>query len=124
MNLQHIALNIVDIEEINNFFIDVLEMKTVKSFVLKHSLAQKIFNIHKETTVYILQKNNLFFELFVSNEKLKQGFNHICISLKNREELINKSKAAHYEHIRIKREYSDLLFIKDKSGNVFEIKEI
>lgn len=124
MKFQHIALSVFDIEEIKNFYINILGMKTVKNFVLKKDLAQRIFNIDQDTPVYVLQKNNLFFELFVSTENLRKGFNHLCISIKNRDELINKSKAANYEYIRIEREYSDLIFIKDKSGNVFEIKEI
>lgn len=124
MKLQHIALNIVDIEEIKNFFIDILGMKAIKNFVLKKDLAQKIFNINQGTAVYVLQKSDLFLELFISNERFTQGFNHLCISIKNREELINKSKNANYEDIRIQREFSDLIFIKDKSGNIFEIKEI
>lgn len=124
MKLQHIALNIVDIEEIKNFFIDILGMKAIKNFVLKKDLAQKIFNINQDTAVYVLQKSDLFLELFISNERFTQGFNHLCISINKREELINKSKNANYEHIRIQREFSDLILIKDKSGNIFEIKEI
>jgi len=124
MNLQHIALNIVGIEEIKNFFIDILGMKAVKNFVLKKDLAQNIFKINQDTAVYVLQKNDLFFELFLSNEHSRQGYNHICIGIKKREELINKSEAANYECIRIKRDYSDLIFINDKNGNIFEIKEI
>jgi hypothetical protein len=36
--------------------------------------------------------------------------------------LINKAIAANYECLRIERKYADLVFIKDKSGNIFEIK--
>ena len=33
------------------------------------------------------------------------------------------SETKNYQCIRIEREFSDLIFIKDKSGNIFEIKE-
>lgn len=124
MKLEHIALTISDINEIKKFYIDILEMKELKNFVLKNGLAQKIFNINKDTSAFFMQKDDLFLEIFVSDEKLKQGFNHICISVNDRENLVQKSEAKNYKCVRIKREFSDLIFIKDKSDNVFEIKEI
>ena len=123
MKLEHIALTISDIQEVKDFYINILEMKELKSFVLKSELAQKIFNIDKDTSAFFLQKDDLFLELFVSDEKLKQGFNHICISVNNRENLVKKSEAKNYNCVRIKREFSDLIFINDKSGNIFEVKE-
>ena len=124
MKLEHIALTISDIDEVKNFYIDIIEMKELKNFVLKKELTQKIFNINTDTSVFFLQKDDLFLEIFLSDEKFKQGFNHICISVKDRENLITKAEAQNYECIRIERDFSDLIFIKDKSGNVFEIKEI
>ncbi len=124
MKLEHIALTISDIDEIKNFYIDILEMKELKNFVLKSELAQKIFNINKDTSAFFLQKDDLFLEIFLCDEKLKQGFNHICISAKDREKLVKKSEVQNYKCIRIEREFSDLIFIKDKSGNIFEVKEI
>lgn len=41
----------------------------------------------------------------------------------NREELVAKAEQNNYKCIRIEREISDLIFVKDKSGNIFEIKE-
>ncbi len=124
MKLEHIALTISNIEEVKNFYVDILEMKELKNFVLKKELAQNIFNINKDTSAFFLQKDDVFLEIFVSDEKLKQGFNHICISVKDRENLVEKSETQNYKCIRIEREFSDLIFIKDKSGNVFEVKEI
>jgi len=124
MKLEHIALTISDIEEVKNFYVDILEMKELKNVVLKNRLAQEIFNINNDTAAFLLQKDDLYFEIFVSNETSKQGFNHICISVKDREKLVSKSEAKNYNCIRIAREFSDLIFINDKSGNIFEIKEI
>lgn len=124
MILKHIAVTISEIEEVKNFYINILEMKELKKFVLENKLAQKIFNINKDISVFFMQKDDVFLEIFVDCEKFKQGFNHICISVKDRENLVIKSEAQNYKCIRIEREFSDLIFIKDKSGNIFEIKEI
>ena len=123
MKLEHIALTIEDAKEIKDFYIDILEMKEVKNFVLKKKLANKIFGINKDTSAFFLQKNDLFLEIFITNEKLKQGFDHFCLAIKDRETLVTKAQAQNYECIRIERDIFDLIFIKDKIGNIFEIKE-
>ncbi len=38
--------------------------------------------------------------------------------------MIQNAVKANYEVIQIERENSDLVFIKDKSNNIFEIKEM
>ena len=124
MKLEHIGLTISESKEIKDFYINILGMREVKTFVLNKILAQKIFGINKNTSAFFLQKNDLFLEIFVTDEKLKQGFNHICLTIKDRETLVTKAEAQNYECIRIERKLSDLIFIKDKSGNIFEIKEM
>jgi len=124
MKLEHIALSVSDDKEIEKFYTNVLGMKQIKNFVLKKDLAANIFGPDEEINVSLLQKDNLVFEIFVTKEYRKQAFDHICFSIKNREELINKVLLNGYELIRIEREFFDLIFIKDKDGNTFEIKEM
>ena len=123
MKLEHIALTVSEPADIKNFYLDILGMKEVKNFVLNKVHANKIFGIDKETSVFLLQKENIFLELFVTPEQKKKNFEHICFAVKKREELVKNSLKQDYECIRIERDLFDLLFIKDKSGNVFEIKE-
>ncbi|MBI9039182.1 MAG: VOC family protein [Bacteroidales bacterium] len=123
MKIEHIALTVSDVEEVKNFYTDILEMEELKNFVLNKELSQKIFNTPEDTSAFFMQKNDLFLELFICNEKLKQGFNHTCISVNDREAIVKKAESRDYECIKIKREFSNLIFIKDKSGNIFEVKE-
>ncbi len=123
MKLNHIALTVNNLSEIEKFYKGILGMNEIKHFVLKENLARKIFGFEKETPAFLLQKDQLFFEIFVLPEPLDKGFNHICLSFANRNELVNEAKENNYEVIRIERENFDLIFIKDSSGNIFEIKE-
>ena len=66
----------------------------------------------------------MILEVFVNSEQQKLGFGHICISVKNRESLAEKSVQCAYNCIRIKRNTKDLIFIKDNCGNQFELKEL
>jgi catechol 2,3-dioxygenase-like lactoylglutathione lyase family enzyme len=123
MKLEHVALTISDEEEIGYFYQNILGLHKIRDFILKKDLAREIFGIDKETKVFLLQKNELLLELFLMPEQYSHDFKHICISIKNREELIEKAEQNAYQCIRIKREKSDLIFMKDKSGNIFEIIE-
>lgn len=123
MKLEHIALSISDPEEINNFYVDILGMIETKTFVLSRALAKSIFDIEEEVSVFLLEKNGLLLEIFLAPGQKKHHFNHICLTVNDRETLFNKAAQNAYECIRIEREAFDLIFIKDKIGNIFEIKE-
>ncbi len=123
MKIEHVALTNSEPDEINNFYQDLLDLKLEKTFHLSKKLADKIFHISKETSFFILQKENLCLEVFVTFGQKERSFNHICLSAKNREELLLKAENKNYDCIRIKRDVFDLIFIKDKYGNIFEIKE-
>lgn len=124
MILNHIALNILNQDELKKFYQDILGMKEKKSFMLNKKLAKHIFNIDKEIPVFLYQKNDLYLELAINPlENKKQGFSHVCIFVNNREALLRKAKENNYEVIRIKRDGPDLIFIKDQNENCFELKE-
>ncbi|MCB2208685.1 MAG: VOC family protein [Bacteroidetes bacterium] len=124
MKLEHIALSVSDHKEIERFYINVLGMKQIKNFVLRKDLVANIFEINEEINVFLLQKDSVVFEIFVTTGYRKQAFDHVCISINNREKFITKAMLNGYNVIRIEREIFDLIFIKDKDGNIFEIKEM
>ena len=123
MKLEHIALTISKPADIKDFYLDILGMKEAKNFILNKFLANRIFNVDKEISVYLLQKDEISLEIFILSGQNKQGFEHICLAVKDREKLIKDSLKQNYECIRIERDLFDLVFIKDRSGNIFEIKD-
>ncbi|RLD75659.1 MAG: hypothetical protein DRJ07_17690 [Bacteroidetes bacterium] len=124
MKLEHIALSVSDHKEIEKFYTNVLGIEQIKNFILRKELAANIFGINEEITVFLLQKDKVVFEIFITTEYRKQTFDHICISVKNREKFISKALLGGYKVTRIERELFDLIFVKDKDGNIFEIKEM
>ena len=123
MKLEHIALTISEPADIKDFYLDILGMKEVKNFVLNKVLANKIFGVNKEISVFLLQKDDISLEIFILHGQSKRSFEHICLAVNDREELVENCLKQNYECIRIERDLFDLIFLKDKSGNVFEIKE-
>lgn len=121
--LNHIGISISDPSEINTFYQEILEMKLVKQFTLNSDLSKQIFQINKETNVFLMQKDNLILEIFINENSALKQYNHICVNVYSRSKLIKKAKEDHYTCTIIPRKKHDLVFIEDKTGNVFEIKE-
>ena len=122
MKLEHIAISINDINEIENFYSDILGFSIIRKFEIDKNISEEIFNSNTEISVYIIANKDLSLEIFISPKQEKQTFNHICFSYENREILINKALEKHYKVIRINKKNNDLIFIKDNYGNSFEIK--
>lgn len=123
IKLEHIALSITDPEEVGSFYQNILGANVIRNFVLDKDLAGRIFGINRDTSVYLMQKDELFLELFLIPKQSSQNFQHICISINNRKEIVETALRNGYECIQIERNGKDLIFIKDKSRNIFEIKD-
>lgn len=121
--LNHIALTIRDVEEIDNFYNKLLGCNLEKKFKINSELSFQIFNIKRETEVFLVRKENLFFELFLYPETVKLAYSHVCINVPEREKLVRLAGKENYKVKRIARDIHDLLFISDKNNNIFELKE-
>jgi len=123
MKLHHLALTIQSASEAAQFYEQLLGFKLIREFKLDSELAFKIFNIPKVVQVFYLEGQGLSLELFIDETSKQNNYNHWCLSFPNREEFIKKAKEQNAQIIRIPRGTYDLIFIKDNSGNTFEIKE-
>jgi len=124
MKLEHIAITVTDKNEIEQFYHEILGMHEIRRFTLDNTLSTDIFGIEKETVVIQLKNETLLLEVFLSPEKRDPGFNHICISTNNREEIVKRAIQNSYRCLQLKRGNSDMVFVTDNSGNIFEIKQI
>lgn len=119
---RHVALSVNDLSEIQNFYIDILGLKVIKKFTLSEDISGRIFNIKKETEVTVVGKDDLFMEIFLSNKTGYMDYQHLCLKVDNREKMLQKARKNNYPCIVIERDISDIVFVKDGSGNLFEIK--
>ena len=124
MKLEHVAISVSEAREIEQFYLGILGMREIKNFKLDQALSRDIFGIEKETSVFQLEKDKLLLEIFITSGKRDPGFNHICISTNRREEIFEKATSHSYKCLRLKRGNSDMIFITDHSGNIFEVKTI
>lgn len=122
MKIEHIGLTIKDPVEIDHFYCEVLGMRRIRDFILYKDVSEVVFGIEEDIQVAFLEKDGMTIELFVSEQTNKNPIDHICISVSDRKLLIQKAQQKGYTYTRIKRPEYDLVFLKDKSGNLFEVR--
>lgn len=122
--LQHVALTVNDSEEIENFYEEVLLFKVHHKFSVNNEITRQIFSVEGLTDVYVMNHQDIQFEIFISPRKERKVFSHICLAYLKAEITYTKATELGYRALVKNNPVNDTYFIWDKSGNMFEIKEI
>ncbi len=120
--LKHIAITVNENNDINAFYRDLLGFSETRRFTLPEELSDELFGIKESTEVVILFSDDIYLEVFLSGRKMKPAYNHICIGVQNREDLMGRAQCSGYSVTRVRRTpKQDLIFLRDSSGNSFEL---
>ena len=126
LKIEHIAVSSNTEEDSNRFFIELLDMKKVRSFVVTDDLMKKFFKIKREQRIIRYENEDLSVEVFITDDinQAQDRFTHTCLIIEDRIRLIEKAKDLNFEVIQVPRKDSDnfYLFLKDHFGNLYEIK--
>lgn len=121
--IQHVALEFNDKKNADIFFIKVLSLNFEKSFNLSENQSYEIFGIKQKMEINVYSNEKLCFEIFISNKQKIKSFEHVCIEVIDKEKLIKRCNENNIKILNVKKGKKDLLFIKDQSDNLYEIKE-
>jgi len=119
----HVGLQYSDRKQAEIFFTKILNLHLNKTFSLSKELSNEIFKINEKVTVDVYCNKKSYFEIFITKIKNKNSFNHICIEIDNKQVLTERCKKYNIEPLFVKKGEKTLLFIRDFSDNLFEIKE-
>lgn len=126
MKIEHLAVSSNSEEDSDNFFIKLLGLKKLRSFVVSSELMEQFFKVKKEHKVIRYGNEEVSIEVFITEDKSKaiDKFTHMCLVIEDRAKLIDTARQMNYEVIKVPRKNSDVfyLFLKDKFGNLYEIK--
>ncbi len=122
--LQHIALTINDSREITGFYQNVLQCVVLRQFTLTPDINRFVFDREGPVDVYVLEAQNTQLEIFLSSQTENKVFSHVCFTYRNADRVFNKAREAGYKAVVKENPSHNTYFIHDKSGNMFEIKEI
>jgi len=126
LKIEHLAVSSNSEEDSDNFFIKLLGLKKLRSFAVSSELMEQFFKVKKEHKVIWYGNEEVSIEVFITDDKSKaiDIFTHICLVIEDRGNLIETARQMNYEVIKVPRKNSDVfyLFLKDKFGNLYEIK--
>lgn len=127
MKVDHIAIASPTEKESDKFFIELLGLKKVRTFSVPTNLMETFFGVKKEQEVIRYENENISVEVFITNDnsQAKDIFTHSCLTVKNRDKLVEKASWMEFTVIKVPRKNSNgyYLFIKDSFQNLYEIKE-
>lgn len=123
MQLAHIGFPIAEAEDIDSFYIELLEMSLAYQFEIPAAMTYRLFGVSRSVPVYMMKKDDIVLELFCTGEMSPRRFDHICFWVTDRAELIQRFQQKGYPVDIIPRSEGELIFVFDRSGNRFEIKQ-
>lgn len=123
IRINHVALEYRDKEKADLFFTEMLGMKKVKDYTLSEELSEAIFGLHEPVEIITYDNGIIRFEVFISSKDKIAPYLHTCIEVRSKEDFISCCRNNGIEPLIIKKEGKEILFIRDFSGNLFEIKE-
>ena len=119
--VRHIALNIAK-NDLNEFYVEILKGEIIGHFDLVKEDAIRIFDIHKSVDVYYVKYEDFELELFVYPNSVRATFNHLCIAMSDCRGIYKDAKKQNFWTFVRTNNDKETYFIKDKSGNMFELK--
>ena len=121
----HTALQIKNESEITAFYENILGFERQYDFILDDCLTEKIFGRKRQVKVFNIRREFVVLELFIDPHKeYSAAYTHICFGVSDKNEIIQKAFKADFEVVEVQRIKGSVYFIKDYSGNIFEIKDV
>jgi hypothetical protein len=121
--IKHVGLQYNDRESARIFFKEILGLNFKKSFSLSKDLTKEIFDIPEDVTIDVYENDDSYFEIFITKNTIKNKYDHVCIEIESKSQLIDKCKKHGIDPIIVKKNDKTLLFIRDFSKNLYEIKQ-
>jgi len=119
--LHHIALSIKR-SDLKAFYIKLLGGKVIDYNTLVSEQMYRIFNIPQAVEVYYVEIDQTIFELFIHDTPLPVTYNHHCLVKTDAADVFQKAYKKHYPVYRRAVKTKETFFIRDKNGNLFELK--
>jgi len=121
--LHHIALEFEKKEQAEIFFTKILLLSQAKSYSLSKELSKSLFGLEKPIDVILYENKYVRFEVFFTPVQMKHGCTHACIEVQDKSSFIARCRTYQLEPFIIKKDGRELLFVRDFSSNLYEVKE-
>lgn len=120
--IQHVALEYSDKETADRFFSEILGMEKIKTTILPRALSFSIFGIDSDVDMVVYANETSRFEVFIHPKRKEHGFAHVGLKITDQDECVARCKTHGLKPFFIQKNDKQLLFVRDFSGNLFEIQ--
>ena len=122
VKINHVAIQSTDKDQALIFFSKILGFSIVKSFTISKELSSDIFGINKSVDVDVYDNGQARIEVFITDIDNKNIFEHVCIEVPDKKQFINRCNENGLNPYIVRKGEKDLLFVRDFSKNLYEIK--
>jgi hypothetical protein len=123
LHLLHAAVTCDTQEHAQIFFEKILGLLPIKSFSIDHQLSENIFSISQPVDIIVYGNDSMAIEVFISSHNQNSSYVHLCISVGEQVRFIENCKENGLKPYFVRKGEKQLLFVRDFSGNLYEIKE-
>ena len=121
--IKHVALECKDKKKAKIFFTEILGLPLKREFEISSELSKSIFEIDNACEIITFDDETTCFEIFITKRPHSKNYDHVCIEVDELEEFISRCKDNGIEPIIVPKKEKSLIFVKDFSDNLYEIKE-
>jgi catechol 2,3-dioxygenase-like lactoylglutathione lyase family enzyme len=121
--LNHVAVECDDQASADLFFTTILGLPKTKSSLLSKELSNTIFQIDEPVAFHMYDNGKTRIEVFIHRSKQKRTYTHVCIQVDDKTDFIASCKQHGIEPLLVEKDKKQLLFVRDFSGNLFEVVE-
>jgi catechol 2,3-dioxygenase-like lactoylglutathione lyase family enzyme len=122
--LTHAGVSVSSEANARAVFEDLFGFARAKSFEAGADLMKNLFHVERAVLVIVYGAGPAAIEVFVtSGNEADSVIGHVCIEVKDSAAIIERARGMGFEirtHARL--DGSDIVFIKDTDGNLYEIK--
>ena len=121
--VQHVALEYSHKETADLFFLEILGMEKIKTTPLPRVLSFSIFGIDIDVEMVVYANETSRFEVFIHAKRREHSFDHVGLKVPDKDEFVARCKKHGLKPFFIQKNDKQLLFVRDFSGNLFEVLE-
>ena len=122
--INHVCVVVSSEENARQIFEKILKMPMLYSFEIDTETTNALFQVEIPVKAMVFDAGNCRVEVFSANLiSDDRHFNHICLNVTQRKEIIRQAELSGLEIRRHKRpDGNEVVFMIDTDGNIFELK--
>ena len=122
MELSHVAVACGSEENADRFYADLLGLRKAEPKRLPVAIGRALFGIERELTIINYLGDSARVEVFICPAAPKT-VEHSCLAVDDLGEFLRRCEELGIETIRLPKGETIITFVRDRDGNLFEIKE-